>query len=221
MKKLVVIFNLTKILAITFIVAGSLSCGGNADSNGSNGQNKTLDSLNGTQAKTANTPDAIANIAIVQVDSVVQNYDMYHDMKAKFEQKAGKMQAEFTSKANALKRDYADFQEKYEKGLMTRSQAEETQQKLSRRQEDLEATGNKMQQELAEEESVMLRKINDALMKYINKYNETKRYSLILNNAMVLYGVSSMNVTQEILKGINEEYIANKATSASAVKEEK
>ncbi|MDR2563346.1 MAG: OmpH family outer membrane protein [Prevotellaceae bacterium] len=215
MKKLVVILNFTKILALTCIVAGSLSCGGNSGSNNSNEQSQTSDSLNKTQNGVANNPEAISNIAIIQVDSVVQNYDMYHDMKAEFEKKANKMQAEFSTKANAFQRDYADFQEKVEKGLMTRSQAEETDLKLRRRREDLEATGNKMQQELAEEEGVMLRKINDALMKYINKYNETKRYSLILNNAMVLYGVPSMDVTQEILKGINEEYIANKPASNS------
>lgn len=206
-------WNFTKILLLMFIAAGSLSCGENAGSQNANEQNKSADSLNPEQTKQINSPEAINNIAIVQVDSVVQNYDMYHDMKNEFEQKANKMQAEFSSKAKAFERDYADFQEKFEKGLMTRSQAEETQLKLRRRQEDLEATGNKMQQELAEEEGVMLRKINDALLKYINKYNETKKFALILNNATVLYGVPSMNVTQEILKGINEEYIAGKASS--------
>jgi outer membrane protein len=211
MKKIVVILNFTKVLTLTFLFAACVSCGGNGGKGSSNGDDNASDSAKNSPG-TAGTPEAITNIAVVQIDSVVQNYDMYHDMKAELEQKAKKMEAEFTSKASAFQRDVNDFQSNAEKGLITRSQAEETQQKLGRRQQELEETGNKMRQELAEEEGVMLRKINDALMKYIKKYNETRKFSLILNNAAVLYSVPSMDVTQEILKGVNEEYISTKTS---------
>lgn len=187
------------------LLSAGISCkNDNATANGSGGQS--------TAAASDTKALETSGIAFVRADSVMLSYDMYHDMKAEFEQKAKKMEAEFSSKARTFQNEYADFQEKYQKGLMTRSEAEEKGQKLQRRQEDLESTGAKMRQDLAEEEAVMMRKINDAVMKYIEKYNEEKKFSLILNNATVLYGNPSMDITQDILIGLNKEYTASKAT---------
>ena len=158
----------------------------------------------------SNIDTGIAGIAFLKADSVIQNYDLYHDLEAEFEKMAKQKETEFSGKAKALQRDINDFQEKYEKGLMTRSTAEEQSQKLQRRQQDLETTGTKMREQLAEEQAVMLRKIQDALLKYIEKYNADKKYSLILNSSTILYGSSVMDITQDILKGLNEEYSVEK-----------
>lgn len=201
MKKTALILNLTKAFALVFLLVIALSSCKN----------------DGTKTSTTSTaaaeggPSAIAGIAYVQMDSVINNYDMYHDKRAEFEKKAKDMEAELSTKVRSFQKEAADFQDKYDKGLMTRSQAEEMQQKLQRRQQELEETSGKMRQDLAEQEGVMGRQIQEALTSYIEKYNADKKFALILSNATVLYGAPSMNITQDILLGMNQEYTATKA----------
>ena len=49
----------------------------------------------------------------------------------------------------------------------------------------------------------------DAIQTYITKYNQDKGYALILS-VPVLAGDPSLNITQDILAGLNEEYIKSK-----------
>lgn len=204
MKKTALILDLTKAFVLVFFLVMVISSCKN------DGTTPTASTAS-TSETVADGPAAIAGIAYVQMDSVINNYDMYHDKRTEFEKKAKDMEAELSAKVRSFQKEAADFQTKYEKGLMTRSEAEEMQQKLQRRQQDLEETSGKMRQDLAEQEGVMGRQIQDALTAYIAKYNADKKYSLILSNATILYGTPAMNITQEVLKGMNEDYIASKA----------
>jgi len=208
MKNVAVI--LKNILAIAIIALLTIQLSGcNNDSK----SNDNSSSGNGGGEKAV--IKANADIAYVQVDSLISNYDMYHDLRIEFEKKAKQMDTDFTAKGRAYQKEVADYREKVEKGLVTRSQAEQIAQNLERKQISLEETGQMMRQELAEEENVMMRQISEVVINYINKYNETKGFSLILNasslnaslNAVVLYGEPSMDITTDLIKGLNEEYI--------------
>ena len=74
---------------------------------------------------------------------------------------------------------------------------------------------DKMMQELAEEEAVMMNKISDAIMQYVKKYNAEKKYSMIISTQganTVLIADPALNITDDLLKGLNEEYRAQQNT---------
>jgi outer membrane protein len=113
---------------------------------------------------------------------------------------------------NALQADAKAFQDKYQKMLLTNSEAEEQSQRLQQRENDLRNVEYpKIMQELGEEEAVMNRKVLNEIQVYVEKYNVEKKYSLILNAATIIVGAPSMDITAEILNGLNQEYIARKA----------
>jgi outer membrane protein len=180
------------------------------------GANNTANNTPASDNTTASSPQEktrITDIAYIRVDSLIQHYDMYHDFRTELEKKAKKLQSEFDSKVKAWQKDMTTFNEKVEKMLLTHSQQEEQGQQLQMRQKELmEVTAPKLREELMEEETVMNRSINDAIQKYVDRYNADRNYALILNGAVVLSGNKSMDITAEILKGLNQEYIANKAT---------
>ena len=60
-------------------------------------------------------------IAYFNVDSLISKYDMYLDLRAEYEAKAKKADAELTSKGRSLESDLKDYQNKIDKGLVTRS----------------------------------------------------------------------------------------------------
>ena len=196
-----------KILIFTLTVALVLSsCGGN----GSKIERTTSDSINN------NMPILKAekgDIVFVRMDSLLNSFDMYHDLKKVYEEDVTKADNEMRTKVNALQRDFKNLQEKYDKRLMTTSQAEEEQNRLMKRKDALEEQQAKLRNELMEKEAVMLNQIQDAILTYINKYNETKGYSMIISttgNSTVLYGNPGLDITKEVIKGINEEYIKNR-----------
>ncbi|MDR2467305.1 MAG: OmpH family outer membrane protein [Prevotellaceae bacterium] len=197
------------ILAAFVMVA---ACNSGANTTANNTPASDNNNNNNTSAASPQEKTRITDIAYIRVDSVIQNYDMYHDLRAELEKKAKKLDAEFDAKVKAWQKDMTAFNEKAEKMLLTHSQQEEQGRQLQMRQKELmEVTAPKLREELMEEEAVMNRSINDAIQKYVDRYNADKNYSLILNGAVVLSGNRSMDITAEILKGLNQEYIATKA----------
>lgn len=155
------------------------------------------------------------SIVYIQMDSLINQYDMFNDLKSELEAKIQVVQDDLRKKGNAWEKTAADFENKINKGLLTRSQAETQQQSILQRQRELQELSQQKQLEMQEEEAVMLRKVMDAIQTYLNSYNETHRYALILTTSAatntVMVGDSSLDITADVLKGLNEEYIKTKS----------
>ena len=186
-------------LILTVAVAAIIcSCAANGNTNGSQQANAA-----------GETSAAQGSIVYIQLDSLVNQYDMYNDLKSELESKVQAVQEDLTKKGRSFESAVKDFEAKIAKGLLTRSQAEEQQKRLLEREQNLQSLSQQKQMELAEEEAVMMRRVMDAIQTYITKYNQDKNYALILS-VPVLAGDPSLNITQDILKGMNEEYIKSK-----------
>ena len=157
---------------------------------------------------------AAGDIVFIQMDSLIQNYDMFHDLSSEFNAKAQTVQDDLNKRGRAFENDVKNFQEKIQKGLLTTSQATAQQQDLERRQEELRNLAQQREYELSEENSVMMNRVMDAVQTYMAKYNESKKYALILTttsaNMSIIIGQNSVNITQDVLAGLNSEYIATK-----------
>ena len=67
--------------------------------------------------------------------------------------------------------------------------------------------------EISEEQMVMMNQLGDAIQTFLNKYNEEKQYAMILTNsggAPVIVADQALNITDDVLAGLNEEYIKTK-----------
>lgn len=153
-------------------------------------------------------------IVFIQMDSLIQNYDMYHDLSSELNTKAQAIQDDLSKRGRTLENNIKDFQEKIQKGLLTTNQANNQQNILAREEEDLRNLIQQKDYELQEENTVMMNRVIDAIQTYVSKYNETKKYALILTSTAssmsVIVGHNSLNITQEVLTGLNNEYIASK-----------
>jgi outer membrane protein len=154
------------------------------------------------------------SIVYLQIDSLVSGYDMFHDLKGELETKAKGMEDDLSKRGKGFERSVNDYREKVQKGLVTRSQAEQLEQQLSQKQQELAAFSEQLRGQLAEEEAVMLRRIYDAIVTYLQEYNKTHNYSLILStNAttnVILQGYPGLNITQEVKDGLNATYVRPK-----------
>jgi outer membrane protein len=176
----------------------------------------------------ASKPSAAAGEAVQQgaivwfdLDRVLNEYDMANDLRSVVETKVQGIQEEINRRGTKLQNDVNKFQADLDKGVLVRSVAEQRNQRLQEQQNNFNNYANQKQQEIAEEQSVMMNQIGDAINTYLQKLNEEKKYSMIISTqgsvlpAPVAVGDPSLDITDEIITGLNEEYVKNKAKGAT------
>jgi len=153
------------------------------------------------------------DIVYVDLDKILMEYDMANDLRSVVETKVQNIQAEVNRRGQKLEKEVASYQEKIQKGLMTRSVAEVQGQKLQQQEIEFNNYAAQKQQEINEEQVVMMNQLGDAIQTFITKYNEEKQYAMILTNsggAPVITADASLDITDDVLAGLNEEYIKTK-----------
>ena len=160
-------------------------------------------------------------VVYFNLDRVLNEYDMANELRSAVESKINSINQEVNRRGNKLQSEVNDFQEKINKGLITRSVAEVQSEQLGKKQQEFQNYAAQKQQEIAEEQTVMMNQLGDAIKKYIDKYNDEKQYAMIIATqgdilpAPVVTADASLDVTDEILAGLNNEYVKNKASRSS------
>ena len=153
------------------------------------------------------------DIVYVNLDRILMEYDMANDLRSVVETKVQNIQAEVNRRAKKLENEVIDFQNKIDKGLLTRTNAEVQSQKLQQQELEFNNYAAQKQQEINEEQVVMMNQLGDAIQTYLTKYQEGKEYAMILTNsggAPVVAADASLDITDAVLAGLNEEYIKSK-----------
>ncbi len=149
-------------------------------------------------------------IAYINIDTVVNNYDFYIDLKQKFENKYKTSEAELSSKEKAYKKEVEDYQYKIQRGLVTRSEAQELEQQILNEQQNLLRLQEDLRLELAEEEQVMLRQVLNSIMVYLEELQSEYKYQFVFGTTAiggnVLYADKELDITRQVTKGLNERY---------------
>jgi outer membrane protein len=107
-----------------------------------------------------------------------------------------------------------DYQNKVQKGLVTRREAAELEQQLMGEQQSLLQLRDQLTLQLQEEEQVSNRKLINAIMEYLKEYNSELNYQFIFSNSFgdnVLFANDQLDITYTVLPGLNEKYRAEKA----------
>ena len=153
------------------------------------------------------------DIVYIDLDRILMEYDMANDLRSVVETKVQNIQAEVNRRGQKLEKEVASYQEKIQKGLMTRSVAEVQGQKLQEQEIEFNNYAAQKQQEINEEQVVMMNQLGDAIQTFIDKYNEEKQYAMIITNsggAPVVTADKALDITDAVLAGLNEEYIKTK-----------
>jgi outer membrane protein len=152
-------------------------------------------------------------IAYVNIDTVVFKFSMYADRKAELLEKQKKAEAELNSKGSQYEKGVKDYQDKVNKGLVTRATAAEIEQSLYTQQQELVNLRDKLQSDLVEEDQVMNRQILEYITTYLEEHKAEYNYQYIFGKSfgsVVLYGNTSCDITQKVLDGLNLKYQTEK-----------
>ena len=160
------------------------------------------------------TASAVSDgIAFVDIDTVVFKFNMYSDRREELLEKQKSAEAELNSKGSQYERGVKDFQDKVNKGLVTRATAAEMEQSLLQQQQELVNLRDQLQSNLLEEDQVMNRQVLEYITTFLEENKNEYKYQYVLGKSFgspILYGDSAMDITQQVVDGLNAKYQTEK-----------
>ena len=160
----------------------------------------------------ASAEDATAflPIAYVNVDSLLLNYNYSKDLNEIILKKQENSRANITQKARSLESEMKDFQRKIENNaFLTRERAEQEQQRLLKKQEELQNLDNQLAQELMQEQQKMNEQLRDTIVSQLRAFNQDKGFQVIFSNTVgdnILLAGDTYDITAELLEFLNRNY---------------
>lgn len=167
-------------------------------------------------ASVSSTADSAAvnaeKIVYVNVDTLLEKYEYFKDVRTKLEEKAKKAQADLQSRSTAFQREVADYQQNA--GTMSAADRQSTEERLARKQDELARHNQNASTSFAQEEASENEKLYSKITDYLKKHAKENGYKLVLtysaSNPAVLYADESLEITTEVLAALNAEYAKEK-----------
>jgi len=197
-------FLITKAFACALSLTALVGCGSQSNSNGA--------------ASNGSASNGSGDIAFVYIDSLVNGYDLYNDEATKLMAKQNQYEQELNSKGKSIERRMMELQKNYENKLVTPTRAQEIGQQLQVEQQKLLQLRDQQSMELADDQAQIMGRVGDSIKKFIKEFNADHKYKFILStqgSSTLLYADPAADITNVVLKELNNRY--NKNGGASAV----
>ena len=149
-------------------------------------------------------------IAYVNIDSLLINYDLAKESNETLTKQMEDARYRINTQAQKLQIDMQEFQRKLEaNAFLSRERAEQAQQDLIKRQQDLQELDNNLQQQLMRKQQEVSEQLRDTITNFLKNYNVDKKYELILSNTSgdnVLHAKDGYDITPEVIQVLNNRY---------------
>lgn len=169
-----------------------------------------------SKSESKHNPEATApvkagalKIAYINTDTLMANYQYALDLQKDLE-------AYRASQENSYKQQTAQFQNDYNNYMkngknLTLTQQQNTEAELKKRADKLQTLESQLTQQIQEKTIKESEKMTNAVYAFIREYNkDNQQFDLILAKSFasspVLYGNEGMDITKEIVAGLNKEY---------------
>ncbi len=160
------------------------------------------------EAKASEQPATGLNIRYIDLDSITANYNLVKDYNeiniktmTRLDNAQRTKQAELQKRAN-------DIQTKVQNnGYISEHTYNADLQKFQQQQRDAEVYLGNLQQQAQQDALDQSKAFNDSLNNYIEIYMKSHNYDAILFRAAGVYFNPSLDITKEIVDGLNARYI--------------
>ena len=158
----------------------------------------------------ASTPTEVMPVAYLNVDSLLANYTFAQEASEKLMTKQEDARVKMNTKLRTFQNEVADFQRKLENnGFLSRERAEQAQQKLAKKEQELQELEAKLTQDIMLENQKLNVQLADSLTNYLKEFNADGRYHVILSNTAkdnVLMAAEQYDITKEVVEALNNRY---------------
>lgn len=171
-------------------------------------QNKEAAPAATKKADATTSVDANEKIVYVNSDSLLSKYQYFKDLKVKMEAKAAAADKDMAAKGQAFQRELSQYQQ--EANGMAADKRAAAEERLGRKQQELQTYRQNAGTALQNEQMTENEKLYDKVADYLKEYAKKKGYKMVLSyskgNGTILFADESLEVTSEVIIGLNEAY---------------
>ena len=197
MKNILLVINIILVLLVGFLYYLYFS----------NNKKSTSQSISSSATHRENQS---AKVAYIDLDSLQNNYTYYKKIKVEFEKKQEAANSEITSLQKKYQSRAMQLQQKGP--TMSQQEQESAMQEMNKMQQDLQAKKQGIDNDLYNTNSKMKEDILSRIQNYLKEYNKDGKYSYIFSYepGFMFYKDSTLNITPDVIAGLNELYKENK-----------
>lgn len=196
MKNGLLIWNVVLTLAAGYLLINHFS--------GKKGRASTSKNVEGDSLTNSNG----FRIAYFEMDSVANNFDMVKQVKADLTKKENENTAEIERMAKDLQQRYQYYQKKQEGGTLTQEQMETAGAELKKMDDDIKLRKQQLDQDYFDVKTRKENEVKKNIEGFIKKYNQGKNFTYIMSYepGLFYYKDTALNITADVVKGLNGEY---------------
>ncbi len=157
-----------------------------------------------------------AKTAFIKTETIFKEYKGIKDQEAVFKQKQEAFTKKYDSMVQAWRKEVVDFQQKASK--MAPNKARQKDQELYQKQQIIQQMqqqeSNRLTAEMQQQTDSIIKKVYD----FFDEYGKKNGYKYIFgkNNAgALMYGDAQNDITDKVLKALDDEYEAEKTKNPS------
>lgn len=187
------------IFAIIALAASTIAaCSGNADEAADNNAAATAEK---TETK------SLPNIRYIDGDSVSAHYNLAKDFKEASLRAISKIDNARNAKGNEIQKFGASIEQKMRSnGYLSEESYNADMAKYNKMQQDAAVYIDNLQRTTEQELAQQQLQLNDSVENFIKQYNKAKGYDAILFKAAGVYFNPDLDITKEIIDGLNARY---------------
>ena len=198
---------------VALLLSATMSC----SSEGEKAPEKTNDST--AVAKKADPFEAQTNIRYIDMDSISEHYNLVKDYKEWLMKENQRLEQQVKNAYASAQKFEAECQKKAQNnGYLSEAAYKADVQKFQNMVAAAQKQEMSVKQKAAEDDAKWQKQLLDSINSYVIDYNKEKKYDAILLKAAGVYFNPSLDVTQDIIKGLNERY--NKVEKKETAKPE-
>jgi outer membrane protein len=167
-----------------------------------------------SEKSATSTQPTTQEIVYINTDSLLVNYEFAKDLNDQLMKKEEMSRADFNEQARVFQQDAGEFQRKVQNnGFLSMDRARQEQERLARREQELQALNQKLSGQLMQEQNVMNKQLRDTLVNFLKEIQPKLGFKVVLSNTMgdnVLYAQPENDITQKVLQGLNARYAKTK-----------
>lgn len=142
------------------------------------------------------------------------NYNYFKDLNEQLLKKEENSRANVTQQARALQNEVQEFYRKVENNaFLTRERAQQEQERLMKKEQEIQSLDNKLSQELLQERQKLNEQLRDTVVSKLKVYNKEKGYQVIFSNTAddnILLAGDAYDITNELIDLLNKSYSSGK-----------
>lgn len=172
-------------------------------------------------AKTTTTPEAPAtttttsgesfasstNIRYIDLDTIMEYYHLAKDVQEFTIRTYSDLEQAQRTEANKIQKEGKRIEDKVRSnGYLSQTTYEADVQGFNKMQADAQNALAARQRNAEQELAVQNQMLNDSIQNFINDYNKSKHYDAILFRAAGVYFNPALDITKEVVEGLNSRY---------------